>query len=118
MCIINRAGAYILLAININLAALCADLYLAVSRGNGHMNKNALNVLTTVFPFLLMIIAYMVENSDRDTENVQLNLARHAFSCSMRFCHAVLVYPRFFCFTLFSCTCRFPDMETEWALLW
>jgi hypothetical protein len=64
--------------------------------GNGK-NKNMflLHVASTIFPLLLMSIAYIIEGEE-GTENAELNVARHAFTCSM----------------------RFSDSRTEWALLW
>jgi hypothetical protein len=47
-------------------------------------------------PVLLVIVSYNVETADVNVDNGVLNIARHAFSCSM----------------------RYSDMTTEWLLLW
>jgi hypothetical protein len=48
------------------------------------MAKRTLNLLSTVTPILLAMLGYALEVEIDDGENSQLNIARHAFSCSMR----------------------------------
>ena len=79
-----------------NLCALTCALRTAVHHNKGFSENNVLNVLSTVVPILLMMLAYTFDTASLDNLNSQLNIARHAFSCAM----------------------RFEDLKTEWALLW
>jgi hypothetical protein len=99
MCAINRAGIYILLSIMMQIATLSFLLFSSMHDHRGQYSlktKAGMNTVATGIPFALMLVAYSVENEDADSELRNLHLARHAFSCSM----------------------RFPDMQTEWKLLW
>jgi len=101
MCAVNRSGAYLLLGILINLSTLTYSLYSAISGGNSSTRKEArkknLYRIANFIPLVLMIIAYIFDSDDyANDDNGVLNLARHAFNCSM----------------------RFPNMLVEWLLLW
>ena len=94
MCAINRSSIYILLLIQLHLCDLTRNLFCMIY----DVRQNALvfKIISVGLPVLLMFIAYGVETDDVDSDNFQLNVARHAFSCTM----------------------RFSDMATEWGLLW
>jgi hypothetical protein len=97
-CAVNRVSVYILLSILINLCALTYQVAMTVTKGAAlhTSNKSALNFLSTAVPILLAILGYALDGDIQDGENAQLNVTRHAFSCSM----------------------RFSDMTTEWLALW
>ena len=85
LCAINRSSIYILLAININLATLCCELYTTTFMKKAHKNNIVSNFFSTCVPIFLLVVAYMVEDHfNINSTNNELNLARHAFSCSMR----------------------------------
>ena len=84
MCAINRIGIYILLSILINLSVLMFEMASALVSQDGHKNRVELNILSTTVPILLPILGYALEVDIDEGDNAKLNLARHAFSCSMR----------------------------------
>jgi hypothetical protein len=82
------------------LAVLVHGLYSALAGGDrtpAAIQRKALAEWGSIaLPVILVIISYGVETGDVNVDNGVLNIARHAFSCSM----------------------RFADMTTEWLLLW
>jgi hypothetical protein len=83
-CAVNRLSHYIVLAIMINVCAIAYQLAATISSGV-QPKMDRINVLCTVVPILIASVGYALEVSDiRDGPNAQLNIARHAFSCSMR----------------------------------
>jgi hypothetical protein len=91
---------YILLSMQIALAVLVHGLYSTLAGGGktpAAIQRKALAEWGSIaLPVILVIISYGVETGDVNVDNGVLNIARHAFSCSM----------------------RFADMTTEWLLLW
>ncbi len=113
MCSINRLSIYLLLVIMINLSLLTYSVMSAIFRGNKSTNKKLLNLLSTCVPLILIIAGYALDGTTdfvilaeevtcfvhsiydfvaviregdfREGENSKLNIARHAFSCSMRY---------------------------------
>ena len=96
LCYVNRAGQYILLGIMINLCTLTISIHRALVNATSHESNMPLNFLSITLPFLFMLIGYILDTDDDTTENYNLNVARHAFSCSM----------------------RFSNMRDEWLVLW
>jgi hypothetical protein len=93
MCVLNRSAAYFLLGIQINLCALTYHICHSIRCGHAHSENPTLNVAGTVLPVVLLLLAYLFESDDYDVdENGVLNVARHAFSCSMR----SVMQPRYF----------------------
>jgi hypothetical protein len=85
MCSLNRASTFVLLSIVINLCSLMYAIASAMRNGNGYTEKRRLNFMSTVIPIVFTFLGYMLEVDDiRIGENSKLNIARHAFSCSMR----------------------------------
>ena len=112
MCAISRSSIFFLLSIQIHLCDLVRSLYVDITVENQKKSQGLIwKVLSAGIPCLLMAISYgglfefihvchgvaygflvshmpsveCRENCET-TENYQLNVARHAFSCSMRFC--------------------------------
>ena len=107
MCAINRSSIFFLLSIQIHLCDLVRRLYVDITVKNQRKSQGLVwKVLSVGIPCLLMAISYgglfefihrfLVSHAKRipsvechencDTsENYQLNVARHAFTCSMRF---------------------------------
>ncbi len=114
MCAINRSSIFFLLSIQIHLCDLVRTLYVSITARNQRKFQGLIwKVLSAGMPCLLMAISYgglfefwdvchgslMVSSCLTDkrmpsvecrencetNENYQLNVARHAFSCSMRF---------------------------------
>jgi hypothetical protein len=57
----------------------------AMRHGQGHTNQRGLNIMSTVIPIIFLFLGYVLEVDDINMgENSKLNIARHAFSCSMR----------------------------------
>jgi hypothetical protein len=92
----GSSSIYIVLSIMIQLCSLTFEVFLAMTNQKTAKTHRLVTFGTTAFPIFLMCVAYLVENADPNVSNGRLNIARHAFSCSM----------------------RFPDMTTEWLLLW
>jgi hypothetical protein len=112
MCAINRSSIFFLLSIQIHLCDLVRSLYVDITVEKRRQSQGLIwKVLSVGIPCLLMAISYgglfrsymswvayvylvsddirmpsveCRENCDI-SENYQLNVARHAFSCSMRF---------------------------------
>ena len=77
LCTLNRMAPYLVLGIQINLAMLTRGIYRALKPGS-------------VPPLLILALAYLLDSPDNmapvgDGDRAELNLVRHAFSCSMRF---------------------------------
>jgi hypothetical protein len=114
MCAINRSSIFFLLSIQIHLCDLVRSLYVDITVESQKKSQGLIwKVLSVGVPCLLMAISYgglfefrdvchgsfMVSFVSHDkrmpsvecraecetSENYQLNFARHAFSCSMRF---------------------------------
>jgi hypothetical protein len=84
LCAMNRASVHIVLSILINLCVLMFQIAYAIIKGTGYTNQRALNCFSTIVPVLLAFVAYALEVSDiNDGGNAELNIARHAFSCSV-----------------------------------
>jgi hypothetical protein len=112
MCAINRSSIFFLLSIQIHLCDLVRNLYVDITVENQQKSQGLIwKVLSVGIPCLLMAISYgglfefirechepfMVLSSHykrmssvecrencETSENYQLNVARHSFSCSMR----------------------------------
>jgi hypothetical protein len=98
-CTLNRMGIYMLLGILISLSALTFKLYSSLDMTRGGLKPRQVQMLDRaclLVPFVLLVIAYLFDSEDFDNDNGELNVVRHAFSCSM----------------------RFPTMVHEWACLW
>lgn len=101
-CWVNRSSMFILLGILISFCALTCDVFATMKYKHGKSGTPFLKVASVVVPTMLLILAYgfdSVENADYfdpDIENGTLNVARHSFSCSM----------------------RFETLAIEWGLLW
>jgi hypothetical protein len=90
---------YILLSMQLALAGLVHGVYNALDRSKEQpsiQRKLITEWGSIALPVILVTISYGVETADVTVDNGVLNIARHAFSCSM----------------------RFADMTTEWLLLW
>ena len=110
MCAINRSSIFFLLSIQIHLCDLVRSLYVDITVENQRKSQGLIwKVLSVGIPCLLMAISYgglfefrdvadgfLVSHDKRmpsvecrenceTSENYRLNVARHAFSCSMRF---------------------------------
>ena len=114
MCAINRSSIFFLLSIQIHLCDLVRSLYVDITVESQRKSEGLIwKFLSVGIPCLLMAISYgglfefkhvchgplMVSSFFADkrmpsvecrekcetSENYQLNVARHAFSCSMRF---------------------------------
>ncbi len=112
MCAINRSSIFFLLSIQIHLCDLVRSLYVDITVEKRRQSQGLIwKVLSVSIPCLLMAISYgglfhscmswvaygfLVSDDKRMpsvechenceiSENYQLNVARHAFSCSMRF---------------------------------
>jgi hypothetical protein len=102
LCAINRASIYILLGILINLAGVTFNLWHALEKGTqpNASREKIVNGICYGLPMALLILAYAFDSPDNFDQSVasngQLNTARHAFTCSM----------------------RFESMVHEWILLW
>jgi hypothetical protein len=100
LCMVNRSSDYILLGIVMNLCALTHRLYSSLDRSNNLKETSPIaDKLCVAVPALILILAYIfdgAENMTSEAENGVLNVARTAFSCSM----------------------RFSNMTVEWLLLW
>jgi hypothetical protein len=99
LCILSRSGIYALLAILMSLCSLTCRLFLnLVGHKISDRTKGNMDMFSCFAPLLLCFAAYAVDSADNaetDKDNGLLNVARSAFTCSM----------------------RFPNMATEWALL-
>jgi hypothetical protein len=82
MCAINRVSVYISLSILVNLCGLM--FLIAASMNNYNVNKNAVNTMCIVVPVLLAGMGFVLATGDEESQNAQLNIARHTFSCTMR----------------------------------
>ena len=82
LCAINRAGMYILLSILINLCALTYQLTVLIGGTERHVNKSALNFVSTAVPILLGVVGYALEVEIGEGENAKLNTVRWQFHCS------------------------------------
>ena len=85
---INRASMYILLAILIHLCLSTYNLFSAITgikAGQSKKAKNALNGVAALVCLLLGLLGYALDDDSDDVDNAQLNIARHSFSCSMRY---------------------------------
>ena len=82
MCAINRSSIYILLGIQIHLCDLTRGLFTTIVSGN-KSTRSAQNMklmfraLSMGVPLLLLSVAYVVESDDVESENYELNVARH-----------------------------------------
>jgi hypothetical protein len=114
MCAISRSSIFVLLSIQIHLCDLVRNLYFDITVENQRKSRGLIwKVLSVGIPCLLMAISFgglfevidawygiaygfLVSHNKRmpsvecrenceTSENYQLNVARHAFSCSMRF---------------------------------
>ena len=112
MCSINRLSIYLLLMIMINLSLLTYSVVSLIFRGDKSTSKKLLNLLSTFVPLILIIVGYALDGTTESVvlveevirlvqsiydlllsyakvtfegENSKLNIARHAFSCSMRY---------------------------------
>ena len=114
MCAINRSSIFFLLSIQIHLCDLVRSLYVDITVESQMKSEGLIwKFLSVGIPCLLMAISYgglfefidvwhgvaygfLVSHDTRmpsvecrenceTSENYQLNVARHAFSCSMRF---------------------------------
>jgi hypothetical protein len=115
MCAISRSSIFCLLSIQIHLCDLVRSLYVDITVENQKKSQGLIwKVLSAGIPCLLVAISYggllefihachgslmvssfLTTNAYRQSvecrencetsENYQLNVARHAFSCSMRF---------------------------------
>ncbi len=115
MCEINRSSIFFLLSIQIHLCDLVRSLYVDITVESPRKSQGLIwKVLSLGIPCLLMVTSYgglfefrdvshgvaygflvfhdkrmpsveCRENSFETCENYQLNVVRHAFSCSMRF---------------------------------
>jgi len=81
ICAINRSGMYLLLCMMVHLCVLTIKLFHTL-KSSQHVQFHKLSNVATVFPFVLMRAAFV--EGEEEVENKQLNIARHAFSCSMR----------------------------------
>ena len=74
---------------------LCYSIY---HRGKAYRHTKKLHRVSTVYPWALLVLAYAVESDLNmvNSSNAKLNIARHIFSCSM----------------------RFSDMGQEYLLMW
>ncbi len=151
MCAINRSSIFFLLSIQIHLCDLVRSLHVILTARNQQKSQGPIwKVLSAGIPCLLMAISYgglfelihvchgplMVssfflvlshwsvecrENCETN-ENNQLNVARHAFSCSMRFgpiwsvwCSCMRIMPSSYQILRCICFVRFSNMATEWG---
>jgi len=101
VCALNRSGVYVLFGILLNLCVLTHKMLGALGAGKGGNSKNkAAQVVGVGYPVLLVTLAYFFDDVEHNNSSLHsnglLNLARHNFSCSM----------------------RFSDMTVEWFLLW
>ena len=85
ICAVNRLGIYILLSILTNLCMLTYQLASATAGGTSQKDNVAMKVLPVVVPIVLALVGYALEVGVGEGENAQLNTARHAFLCSMRY---------------------------------
>jgi hypothetical protein len=69
--------------------------------------KIVLNSFCVGFPIILAIFGYALDTNDREVPNAVLNLARHGFSCSMRFASMPLEWVGIWARTLPPCISRF-----------
>ncbi len=150
LCAINRSSTFVLLSIQIHLCDLVRSLYVELTFKKQKKSQGLIwKVLSVGIPCLLMAISYggffwvqrsmswvaygflvshmpsveCHENCET-TENYQLNVARHAFSCSMRFgpiwfawCSRMRIMPsriKFLDAHVLS-DVRFSNMGTEWG---
>jgi hypothetical protein len=51
---------------------------------NRKVYKDAVNAVCIAVPALLAFVGHALEVQDGDSKNAELNIARHAFSCTMR----------------------------------
>jgi hypothetical protein len=93
ICALNRSVQYILLAILTHLCSLTLRLHAALVLNHERAAPKALYVGV---PVLLMCAGYALDSDSTSDPNYDLNVARHAFSCRI----------------------RFPNMVLEYALLW
>jgi hypothetical protein len=77
-------------------SALTCDLYSTMKNFGGvDQRKRVLKWVSIVLPTVLLLLAYFFDSEanmaydDPDIENGILNVARHSFSCSMRFQNSV-----------------------------
>jgi hypothetical protein len=84
VCAMNRISVYILLSVLVNL---CGLMFLIASKMyNKHASANVVKTLGVSVPILLAFVGYALEADENDiSKNTQLNVTKHAFSCSMRF---------------------------------
>jgi hypothetical protein len=84
VCAMNRISVYILLSILVNLCGLMC--LIASKMCNKNTSANLVKNLGLSVPAFLAFVGHALEADKHDiSENTQLNIARHAFSCSMRF---------------------------------
>jgi hypothetical protein len=97
-CSVNRSSPYFLMVILLNLLYLLLQLLSKLKEGTKRVfDSTQLCVLISWgFPALLMAMAYTIEGDDAGSDHELLNIARHGFSCSM----------------------RFKNWMEEWLLLW
>jgi hypothetical protein len=101
VCALNRSGVYVLFGILLNLCVLTHKMLAALGAGKrGNSKSKAAQVAGVGYPVLLVSLAYVFDDVEHNNSSLHsnglLNLARHNFSCSM----------------------RFSDMTVEWSLLW
>jgi hypothetical protein len=75
MCAINRSSVFILLLIQVNLCDLTRTLFQSIVMDQAdEIKKTAkcFHVLAAGLPLLLMIIAYIVEDTSEDSPNYQV----------------------------------------------
>ncbi len=83
------------MVILLNLMCLVLQLLLSVKENTKHVDITKISVFFSWgFPALLMAVAYNIDSQFDNTlsqldELYWLNLARHGFSCSMRFKNSV-----------------------------
>ncbi len=82
----------------LQLCCLTYDLFLQLvyQMKMSHAKKMVGNSLCVGLPIVLVVFGYALDTDDPDTPNAVLNVARHGFSCSM----------------------RFPSMSLEWVGVW
>jgi hypothetical protein len=56
-----------------------------MTAGQAKKKKDALNFAASFFCLFLGLLGYALDTDSNDVDNAKLNIARHAFSCSMRY---------------------------------
>jgi hypothetical protein len=90
LCTLNRTAPCLVLGIQINLAMLTRGIYRALKSGSVDADQVAADVFSIGLPLLILALAHLLDSPDNmapvgDGDRAELNLVRHAFSCSMRF---------------------------------